>query len=814
MEETNEDNLLGGSGQEVISTLFLSKSYLAAATFQADENVIWLDCFSCSMSEAEYLLEFLKVVSETTLFLLSPGVVTNSAFLGAVRRGVDGAENVYEFKTLKSVCWSESYAREMINGTLRLTASRSSDLDNLAKISTSCDVDRVECMQCLGALIHYLSKSVFNLDKDVVSIRQVLPFPVDCYLRMDENTFSALQVFKEDVHPNWIRGKGRSKEGFSLFGIFDRTATSIGHRKLREWMSKPFNDMERILARQAEIETLLRDEVRDTVIDLSKQLKLVSDIPLLLRKIKKAEAKAKEWCKFTRSIKQAAQIMATYNRIREEQGLDHNVIVTLCQIAECIENVLDLRQCESENSFVIQDGYDLELDAKKFLYDSLEEHLVSAAHELLAAVPQLTDLVVEYIPQAGFYAVVDVANWHELKNHGLVNENSSSRETNPSRSSYQEAVAALSSENRSSNSADSNRFALQFSRDDRFYLTHPIVLKLDNDIGDIRSDLTDRQRECIIGLEDIVAEYEHEVYLMSNEIGNLDALISFAEIAREGNMVKPIISDEVILAVKNGRHLLQELTVDAFIPNDTFAAQPKSISLITGPNGSGKSIYLKQVGLLTYLAHIGSWVPCEKAVIGLTDRIFTRIRSEESVSRSQSAFTVDLCQMSKMFTRRTERSLCLIDEFGKGTMPADGMALLAAALNHMAEEVRCRVFCVLHFTEIFEQELLTPAALQAINFFCMETVSESGQDGGQEAGGVHDKVIPMYRLKYGSDHSASGIECAEGVGMAKHVLQRAEAIKEAIVNRKEVVKCDEEILRAVAMNHSTLLTAVFEVNDQ
>ena len=187
------------------------------------------------------------------------------------------------------------------------------------------------------------------------------------------------------------------------------------------------------------------------------------------------------------------------------------------------------------------------------------------------------------------------------------------------------------------------------------------------------------------------------------------------------------------------------MVTDPFVPNDTFITAERNISLITGPNASGKSVYLRQVGVLVYLAHIGSFLPCERAIIGLTgmfgtiwelnflntchintcrmntchidicisilvkfastDRIFTRVSSVETVLSTQSSFGMDLNQIGHMLSHHTNRSLCLIDEFGKGTAPVDGIALLASAIKHFITQ-KAMVVCALHFTEVFSRSVL------------------------------------------------------------------------------------------------------------
>lgn len=253
-------------------------------------------------------------------------------------------------------------------------------------------------------------------------------------------------------------------------------------------------------------------------------------------------------------------------------------------------------------------------------------------------------------------------------------------------------------------------------------------------------------------------------------------------------MTAPQLTSTNIIQIQGGRHPLQELVVPSFIANDTLLlgghgngtadetivsdvmGEVPSMLVMTGPNHSGKSVYLKQVALIVYLAHIGSYVPADQACIGLTDRLLTRIATRESVSRNESAFAIDLKQAAFSINFATRRSLILIDEFGKGTNAMDGAGLLSALLDHflnLAEDAP-RVLAATHFHEVFENRLLpdTPK----LSFAHMEVRVDL------ETENTDEQVTFLFRLMPGRSASSFGSRCAAMNGVESAVVERSEAL--------------------------------------
>lgn len=285
-----------------------------------------------------------------------------------------------------------------------------------------------------------------------------------------------------------------------------------------------------------------------------------------------------------------------------------------------------------------------------------------------------------------------------------------------------------------------------------------------------------------------ILEYEGALEEASDLCGEFDSLLALALGADKYKLTAPQITTTNSIQIEGGRNLLQELVVPSFIPNGTLllggsgnGAEDEtivseiiggapSLLVVTGPNHSGKSVYLKQVALIVYLAHIGSFVPADRACLGLTDRILTRIATRESVSRNESAFAIDLKQAAFSVNFATRRSLILIDEFGKGTNAMDGAGLVTALLNHFANlgDESPKVLAATHFHEIFENDILQDNP--RIDFAQMDVRVDL------ETENVDDQVTYLFHLKPGRSTSSFGSRCAAMNGVDAAVVGRAEAL--------------------------------------
>ena len=339
--------------------------------------------------------------------------------------------------------------------------------------------------------------------------------------------------------------------------------------------------------------------------------------------------------------------------------------------------------------------------------------------------------------------------------------------------------------------------------------------------GDVLPKIRDHETMICNNLAQKLIEYGGAVRAATDAASELDCLLSLAEVAVEMHLVRPTLSEENVLEIRGGRHLLAEAVISCgggsgggYIPNDTVMGPNSSrIHIITGPNLSGKSCYAKQVAIIVFLAHVGCFVPADAATIGLTDRIFTRVVTRESGAVPQSSFMIDLSQVAAMLRLATSRSLLIVDEFGKGTLAADGVGLLCGALSHLAARP-CppRVLLATHFTEVLNPQYLPRN--EFLDFFTMSVTvadasssdattttngkkfSSSSHTGNVSKHDHDDDVVFLYRLTAGHVGLSFGVHCAALAGVQASVVDRAQCIIDCVrqgcpIKRVESVRMAE-----------------------
>ncbi|KAI6825107.1 hypothetical protein KC342_g11225 [Hortaea werneckii] len=641
---------------------------------------------------------------------------------------------------------------------------------------------------CNNPNAEFIGRSMFR-------ITTVEMFTLSGSMFINADTLLSLQITSTESHPNAQNqgppSKGLSsgaKEGLSVYGLFHHLAkTSQGRALLRQYFVRPSLNTNIINERLQTISVFLRPDNAEHLNHIVEHLAKVKNMRIVTVNLRKGVSSGLKKNRGVNNSVWPSIRNFTFHALRlldalvELQGAERLAIRNkvfekfdkrqLAAVGTMISEVVDFEASKDQQHTVVLPGVDDELDEAKRTYDGIEDLLSQVASHVAGQVPAALNSKVNVIffPQIGFLISIGL---DEDTGRGVFE------------------------------GTTEDPWERMFATETHAYYKNSNMMEMDEHFGDIYGRICDKEIEIIQGLSERVLQYDELLNETSDVCGELDSLVALARGAQLHNFCKPRLTEENIIKIKGGRHPLQELTVPAFVSNDTYlvggegnepdsaqfealtsqgpnlvdtqgarardAREGPSMVLMTGPNYSGKSIYLKQVAIIVYMAHIGSYVPAEAAKIGLTDKILTRISTRESVSRMQSAFMIDLQQISVALNLATRRSLLIIDEFGKGTESHDGAGLAAGVFEHLLQRgaETPKVLGATHFHEIFESGFLPER--DRLGFAHMEVrVDESASE-------VNDQITYLYNYRQGRSISSFGTACAAMNGVDEKIIERAE----------------------------------------
>ncbi|XP_010244492.1 PREDICTED: DNA mismatch repair protein MSH5 isoform X3 [Nelumbo nucifera] len=605
-----------------------------------------------------------------------------------------------------------------------------------------------------------------------ITIDCVTEISLHKFLKLDSAAYEALQIFQIDKHPSHM-GIGRAKEGFSVFGMLNKCITPMGRRLLRSWFLRPILDLENLNSRLNTISFFLCSE--ELMATLRETLKSVKDVPYILKKFNSPSSICTnvDWTAFSKSIcsllhmNNIFEVGVSENLREHAKYLNVDIVekagscitTELAYVYELVMGVIDVNRTKEKGyATMVKEGFCDELDELRKIYEELPEFLEEVSSLEIARLPHLSGdklaPCIIYIHQIGYLMCI----FEDKLDEGTLEK-------------LRDFEFAF---------ADGDGEVKKF-----FYHTSK-TRELDNLLGDVYHKILDMERAITRDLVSHILLFSLHLIKAVNFTAELDCLLSLALVARQNNYVRPILTTENLLDIQNGRHVLQEMTVDTFIPNDTKILDDGRINIITGPNYSGKSIYIKQVALIIFLSHIGSFVPAEAATVGLTDRIFCAMGSK-LMTAEQSTFMIDLHQVGIMLRQATSLSLCLLDEFGKGTLTEDGIGLLSGTINHFATcNSPPKVLVCTHLTEIFSESCLLKT--ENVKVYTMSVLRPDANCSDVE------DIVFLYRLVPGHALLSYGLHCALLAGLPEDVIKRAVFVLEASGANKNIERlCSEKI---------------------
>ncbi|HCX20818.1 MAG: DNA mismatch repair protein MutS [Flammeovirgaceae bacterium] len=562
-----------------------------------------------------------------------------------------------------------------------------------------------------GAVLFYLEETEH---KEVKHIGQLSRIDEQQYVWLDKFTIRNLEL----IHPS-------QSDGTALIDIMDNTQTPMGSRLLRKWMVLPLKNKEQIERRLNTVEAFIEED--DLLNEVNVYLKQIGDLERLISKVATGRINPRELGQLKKSLSQIKPI-------KEELKKSSNPIFAqhLDQLNECealLTNIdaglKDDAPINATQGNIIKDGVNEELDELRKLAFSGKDYL-KGIQERETERTGISSLKIAYNKVFGYY--LEVTNAHKdkvpeewIRKQTLVN---AERYITEELKVYEEKIL----------NAEGQIFVIE----QRLYLE----------------------------LVSFATEYIEVIQQNARTIASLDCLTSFAYLAKRNSYVKPVITDEYLLDIKEGRHPVIEQNMppeEDYIPNDVYLDdQSQQIMIITGPNMAGKSALLRQTALIVLMAQMGCFVPAGYARVGLVDKVFTRVGASDNLSRGESTFMVEMTETASILNNLSNRSLVLMDEIGRGTSTYDGISIAWSIVEylHNHESYKAKTLFATHYHELNE---LTNDLPRVKNFNV--AVKE-----------LENKIIFIRKLQAGGSEHSFGIHVAQLAGMPNQVVIRANTI--------------------------------------
>ncbi len=573
----------------------------------------------------------------------------------------------------------------------------------------------------------------------------------DKYVRLDKFTVRSLELIGS-----------MNDGGSSLLNVIDRTISPMGARLLKRWMVFPLKDEKPINDRLNVVEYFFRQPDFKELIE--EQLHLIGDLERIISKVAVGRVSPREVVQLKvalqaiEPIKQACLEAdnASLNRIGEQLNL---CISIRDRIAKEINNDPPLL---INKGGVIKDGVNEELDELRRISYSGKDYLLQI-QQRESEQTGIPSLKVAYNNVFGYY--IEVRNIHKDK-------------------VPQEWI-------RKQTLVNAER-----------YITQELKVYEEKILG-AEDKILVLETQLYTDLVQALTEFIPQIQINANQIARLDCLLSFANVARENNYIRPVIEDNDVLDIRQGRHPVIEKQLpigEKYIANDVMLdSASQQIIIITGPNMAGKSALLRQTALITLLAQIGSFVPAESAHIGLVDKIFTRVGASDNISVGESTFMVEMNEAADILNNVSSRSLVLFDELGRGTSTYDGISIAWAIVEYIHEhpKAKARTLFATHYHELNEMEK---------SFKRIKNYNVSVKE-------VDNKVIFLRKLERGGSEHSFGIHVAKMAGMPKSIVKRANTILKQLESDNRQQGISGKPLTEVSENRSGMQLSFFQLDD-
>ena len=567
-------------------------------------------------------------------------------------------------------------------------------------------------VKSINALLEYLNETQMT---SLEHINTITIYSLSKYMSLDINARRNLEITE--------KMRDKSKKG-TLLWVLDKTSTSMGGRLLRRWLNDPLLEVKDIQERLDAVKELkdnmmLRGEITDT-------LKKVYDIERLAGKMTYGNANARDMITLKNSLERLPEVksvlaMCQSHKLKElYENLDE-----LKDVFALIEkSIVEDPPMTIKDGGIIKLGYDEEIDTLKRASTEGKTWLAKLEADEKEKTGIKT-LKVGYNKVFGYYIEVSKSFVSQVPERFIRKQTLTTGER---------------------------------------YITEELKT-IENQILGAEEKVVNLEYNAFVEIRTEIAKNIKRLQKTANVVSTLDVLSSFAQVAEDMNYCMPVVKDDGIIKIKEGRHPVIEKMIGSgnFVPNDTYLdKEGDRLAIITGPNMAGKSTYMRQVALITLMAQVGSFVPATEAQIGVVDKIFTRVGASDDLSMGQSTFMVEMMEVATILKEATENSLVILDEIGRGTSTYDGLSIAWAVAEYIANKEKCgaKTLFATHYHELIE----LADKQEGIKNYSI-AVKEKGED-----------IIFLRKIVEGGTDESYGIHVARLAGVPKVVTKRADEI--------------------------------------
>ncbi|WWC90295.1 uncharacterized protein L201_005228 [Kwoniella dendrophila CBS 6074] len=620
---------------------------------------------------------------------------------------------------------------------------------NLVKLGCWVDVNAPLAIIATGILVSEIKQPSIpdtvnrGSGQWILDLNSIESMEVEQQMQINKDALTSLAIFDVEAHA-FMYSKSQ-KQALSLYGLFDTCVTPLGKKLFHTWHLRPLANLKQIEARHEAVALFSANHMNFTVDMVIKNMKRIKNLPAIFFKLRSGTAKFNEWRSLHDSfeaimdVKSTVISMAWNVPVAILMKMRSDISSEIETMRGTVNAVIDWDTSKIQSRVAVKPGVNPELDELKDTYAGLDSLLTEVSRILQFNIPSgaARDFSVIYLPQIGFHSVV-------------VTEEDMNPPIIPG-------------------------WTAKFSTTDKHYYKNQHMIDLDNHYGDIYVNMTNLEIEIIQDVTDELQKREQMILAAVDVIAELDCLLALAKAVPRFGLKRPRMTNDTSLKIHKGRHILYDQVCDTFVSNDIILQGGKdsenhNMMIVTGANGSGKSAYGKQVAMIVFMAQMGSFVPAEEAIIGICDKIFTRLQTKESSSKHASAFMIDLGQVSQALRGATEKSLIILDEFGKGTITWDGAGLLAGTIDYLQKGSCPRTVVLTHLHELITQRFLEESA--GVMFAHMKTILVPKSN----------ELHFMYKLAPGSSHTSYAAQCALQHDIPKDVVDRATFVTECVSN--------------------------------